>query len=345
MEKSGLKKMYISNAKRESMSRLLHKWFLMAVFILLRFNTLHSQNVEAISAINTDSILIGQQLVYELQMKVPQGFQVRWPQFGDTLTSSVEILQQSKTEQLPLDNNGNHVWRQQLLVTSFDTGYVYIPALSIDFAPVGDSTFYQALTNPLMLRVFGVDVDTAAAFKPIKGIEEMPLTFAEVFPWIIAVLGIALVLFLIVWLYMRRRNRQVEIVPISKPQVPPHLLAIEKFEELRLQKLWQNGKTKEYYTALSDITREYIELQFPVNAIEMTTQEILEGLKPLKINEEAIYKLSVTLELADLVKFAKAQPTALENDISLNHLVDFVKESFAFAKQEEPVEAGKEEQQ
>ncbi len=31
--------------------------------------------------------------------------------------------------------------------------------------------------------------------------------------------------------------------------------------------------------------------------------------------------------MADLVKFAKAKPTPLENDVCLNHCVDFVKET------------------
>ena len=33
------------------------------------------------------------------------------------------------------------------------------------------------------------------------------------------------------------------------------------------------------------------------------------------------------LHLADLVKFAKAHPTPLENDVCLNHCVDFINET------------------
>ena len=33
------------------------------------------------------------------------------------------------------------------------------------------------------------------------------------------------------------------------------------------------------------------------------------------------------MQLADLVKFAKDQPTALENDMSLNNCMDFVNET------------------
>jgi len=94
-----------------------------------------------------------------------------------------------------------------------------------------------------------------------------------------------------------------------------------------LKKLWQAGKVKEYYPELTDIVRVYIEDRFAVMAIEMTTHEILDGLKKHLINDEAMQKLRGSLELADLVKFAKANPTPLENDTCLNHGIDFVNET------------------
>ncbi|MDO8899391.1 MAG: hypothetical protein Q7V19_17190 [Bacteroidales bacterium] len=311
--------------------------------LFLAVPKLQSQTVEALGRLSTDSIAIGQHLVFELNMKVPGGFKVDWPQWGDTLTGNLEILQQGQTEVLPVDKDGNMVMRQQLVLTSFDTGWVYIPGIDIKFAPEGDTVFYAAQSNPLMLRVGAIAVDTTATFKPIKNIESAPITFAEVLPWIIGLLGIAALLFAIVWFYMRRRNKPVTLAPILKPQIPPHLLALEQLEELRHQKLWQSGRVKDYYTGLSDIIRAYIEARFPVNAIEMTTHEILIGLQTSGINPEAMSKLSNALELADLVKFAKAQPTAVENDLSISHLVDFVNESHAVAQTDNEAEMDKEE--
>jgi hypothetical protein len=61
--------------------------------------------------------------------------------------------------------------------------------------------------------------------------------------------------------------------------------------------------------------------------MEMTTEEIVESLEPTPVNEQALAKLKDTFMLADLVKFAKAQPLPVENDLSLNNAVDFVKET------------------
>jgi hypothetical protein len=292
-------------------------------------NLMVAQTVEARAVAASDSLLIGGQLRLQLLLKMPSGFTAEWPAFGDTLNKHVEIVSKTATETLPIDNNQNMLMRQELTITTFDTGIITIPPIDIRFAPPGDSMRFVASTNPLMLRVFLPEVDTSAPIRAIKGIEKQPITLAEVLPWIIALILLALATWLGIRYYLRYKNRPVAIAPIEAPTIPPHKLAIDQLEELRHEKLWQNGRVKEYYIRLSDIVRVYVEAQFPVNAVEMTTQEIMQGLRPLGINEEARQKLQTALELADLVKFAKFKPTAMENDMAINHVIDFVIESYA----------------
>ena len=47
------------------------------------------------------------------------------------------------------------------------------------------------------------------------------------------------------------------------------------------------------------------------------------------IGTEAYNKLKDTMEVADLVKFAKYNASNLENDIAMNNMTDFVNESYA----------------
>ncbi len=327
-------------AKNIRMKYCVRQFFLLKI-LLFGLVSVQAQTIELNSTISADTIRIGEQLMYEIELIAPESIRVNWPAFGDTLSANVEILRHEQPTQTASEKEGYSIWKQQLLLTSFDTGLIYIPPFIIEFATEGDTIFYPVQSNPLMLQVLGVAIDVDDSFKPVKAIEEMPITFWEILPWIIGILAIALLLFGVVWWYLHRRNKPVELEPLPQIKIAPHLDAIEKLETLRHQKLWQAGKLKEYYTALSDIVREYIELQFPVNAVELTTPEILQGLQPLAINEQAMQKLAVTLELADLVKFAKAEPTALENDSCLNYLLDFVHESYATVKQQEE---GKEEQ-
>ena len=104
--------------------------------------------------------------------------------------------------------------------------------------------------------------------------------------------------------------------------------------------MWQSGKVKECFSTLTDIAREYIEGQFGVNAVEMTTDDILEEVKPLRFSSETYNKLKETMEVADLVKFAKYSSSNLESENAMNSMTDFVNESYAqFQKRKAEEEA------
>jgi hypothetical protein len=272
---------------------------------------------------------MGERLNFELNMKAPEGFEVLWPDWGDTLSKSVEIISTSQIEQQPLDAKGNVWMRQNITVTSFDTGVNIIPSVELEFMPKGDSTIFTANSATLSFYVQPVSVDTTATFKPIKGPRNAPITFMEVLPWIIGILGFLAILGLALWYFLRRQRKSSPVPVFEKPKIPPYKTAIEHLEELRHKKLWQNGHVKTYYSEMTDIVRVYIQNQFGVPAVEMTTDEILIGIKPLQINDEAVNKLKHCLQLADLVKFAKAEPSPLEHDICLDNSLVFVKESHA----------------
>ena len=98
---------------------------------------------------------------------------------------------------------------------------------------------------------------------------------------------------------------------------------------------------KEYYSSLTDIAREYIEGQFGVNAVEMTTDDILEEIKPLHFSQETYDKLKDTMEVADLVKFAKYSSSNLESENAMNSMTEFVNESYEQYKQRKAEEEAK----
>ncbi len=284
-----------------------------------------AQNVEAYSKLDTSAIMIGDQIGLELGLKVPESFAFSFPFFQDTITTNIEVI--SKT---PIDTaitNEGILVKQLYTITSFDSGYFQLPNFEFLFHHEDDTVVYKTSANTLFLMVNTPVVDTSQAFKIIKGPVKEPYTFAEIFPWVllgIAVLG--LVVFLI-WYIRKRRKNQPVFARRPKPVLPPDILAIQKLEELRMAKIWQQGKLKAYFTDLTDIIREYFDGRFDIDAMEMTSDEIIIALQGKEINNQAIDKIKNVLELADLVKFAKGQTTPLENDLSLNHCLDVVQET------------------
>ena len=111
-------------------------------------------------------------------------------------------------------------------------------------------------------------------------------------------------------------------------QDPPHIVALRKLDKIRSEKLWQAGRQKQYYTGITDALREYIQKRYDMGAMEMTSAEILDGLKDKQIDEKIFGELDELLKTADLVKFAKFVPDAVSNEEAVPKAVRFVNSTF-----------------
>ena len=279
---------------------------------------------DAKATLDSNLITIGDQVKLEIKLTIPATSSVNWPSFADTLSSHIEIIDKSRIDTLAKDP-AKVVLRQILKVTSFDSGYWYIPPIPFHFQLKNDPTTYYAETKPVGIDVRIPKTDLKKDIKPIKPPLKAPITFMEILPWLLGVILLGLVIFVAVYIIRRRRMSKPLLQLRSKPKLPPHVVALEALENLRLKKLWQAGKVKDYYTELTDIIRYYIEGRYSIQAMEMTSEEIMQGLKNHETGSEIRKILKDTLVLADLVKFAKAQPLPLENEQSLNQSIEFVK--------------------
>jgi hypothetical protein len=315
--------------------------FLMAVFTLL--GGLKAQDVEVEGKVESTDVQVGKPFTLNLSLKVPYGWFVEWNDFTtDTLSEQLDIIKRSDVERTA-DADSNVIVKQQLTLMTFDTGQVQVPRIALKYArSFDDPNRLKAYTDPIDLYSTTIAVDTTLAYKPIVEPIAAPVQMKEVFPWILAVLLLALAAFGI-WYWRKHRKTKVDADGniVRGPVIPPYDKAVGDLETLRQQKLWQSGKVKEYYSSLTDIAREYIEGQFGVNAVEMTTDDILEEIKPLHFSQETYDKLKDTMEVADLVKFAKYSSSNLESENAMNSMTEFVNESYEQYKQRKAEEEAK----
>ena len=124
------------------------------------------------------------------------------------------------------------------------------------------------------------------------------------------------------------------MVEKKKPTIPAIVTARAKLADMKDNELWNSLKVKDYYTDLTDIAREYLEGQFEIDAVEMTTDEIMAEVNALDLQDFVKMKLQDTLITADLVKFAKANPSKDENEQSFKDINLFVEDSYAYFQEE-----------
>lgn len=310
----------------------------LAVF-LLEYNVAFSQNAQVTAVLDSQEILIGDQINLDLSVVLQDESTVKWPQFKDTIAGQIEIIESSMLDSTKKET-GETVLSQRVVITSFDTGFIVLPPIDFKF---NNDSLQVLSTEPLLIFVSDIPVDTEADIKDIKEPYEVPFNWKKWLIWGLIVLGvIGLIIGLILYIKKLRAKSQETPVARPKPKRPAHEIALEKLEALRQKKLWQNDQAKAYYIELSDIVREYIEFQFDVLALEMTTDEIISALQLKGIEDEKIKPLKAMLQMADLAKFAKYKPLANENELNFETAKTFVNQTLIMPL-DEPNETSKDE--
>lgn len=300
------------------------------LFIVLAILTgsipvINAQEVVSSATLENDSMMIGDQLKINLEFTAPGNTLVAWPELKDTITQGIEIINKSEIDSTYIDEVLK--LSQDITITSFDSGFHEIPPFSFQYHHQGDTKVYINVTRPLWLNVHTLAVDTSQAIKPIKAPIMAPVTFQEVLPWLLIGIGSVAVLVLVIYYFIRKKQARPLLAARPKPKLPAHIIALNELEKLKQRKLWQAGQLKGYYTELTDIVRIYIEDRFGIDAMEMTTHEIIRGLPVREMTEDIVDRLEQTLTLADLVKFAKEKPLPTDNDSSWVHAKNFVEKT------------------
>ncbi len=189
-------------------------------------------------------------------------------------------------------------------VALFDTGVVNIPSLPLVIQQQGmiDTVF----TNTFAVKVLPVEPDSTG-LSGIKDIYEQPFNPGYYKKYIPHFIGILLLIAALVFWLRQRKSKRVAPEAVAIPLLP-HEWAAKALDELAERKLWQRGEIKEHYTYLTDILREYLERRFAIHAREQTSDEILIQLRKQHLSNSLLTDTEELLSVADLIKFAKADP-------------------------------------
>jgi hypothetical protein len=285
----------------------------------------NGQDVKLRTALEHDSIWLGDQIKLMIVAEQTTGLKVGFPQLPDSI-QKIEILQKSKIDTSKLDGSRIQL-KQTYLVTCFDSGAHYIPPFYFKIK-IGER-LDSIRSNDLTLFVKYPPVDLKRGPADIKKPFSAPVTLKEIAPWLLGIILIAALVFLVIYAISRRNKNKPLFQRPPKPKLPPHIIALQELDKLKSEQLWEHEKVKDYYTRLTDIIRVYIEERFMMTAMEQTTLEILSGFKRKEspIENKSYDELKEILELADFVKFAKLTPLPDENHKVLSNAYLFVKET------------------
>ncbi len=292
--------------------------FTFALAVLLSPLTAKGQTIVE-ATMDTASILVGEQVQVKLKCTANKGQRIQFPNFSEQqeVTPGVEVVSSSKIDTTAINDGKRIELERRYTITSFDSALYTLPPFYVEI-----DGKRVASRGTLGLKVNTIDVDTVHVdkFRDAHDVVEEPFTWRSTLlllalaAWLCAGLAFAL--------WTRLSNpKLISRRIVVHPPTPPHQTAVEHITQIRQQAA--NTDSKAYYMALTDTLRKYIQERFGFNANEMTTSEIINRLTSNN-DYAALAELRSVLEMADLVKFAKLQPSMEEQDNDLMQALSYV---------------------
>lgn len=283
------------------------------IFILLILAVVSHAQVQVTASVDSTKILIGGRSHYFITVYAPKGTKISFPEFNNKkeIVPDVEVLS-AKSD--TADANSKVRIRRIYTITAWDAKRYTIPAQKVI---VGGAT---KTTGNVTLDVQAVPVDTVKSTPmPPDDIQKVPFSWGE---WVPVILVIVLALILICFVFYLYRN----LCHKKNGRALKKARALSYYEQAKhdLSEIAANkmlyAEQKAYYTDVTNVLRKYISQRYNINALEMTSHEILESMNDVC----DVSELKVVFNTADLVKFAKYSTDANDMTYYLDSIVHFI---------------------
>lgn len=264
--------------------------------------SLAAQGPEIRTRVDTTVLTVGDRVHLTLEVEHAPGATVEWPDSLDV--RPFEVLEARPLE--PVTEGGRVGSRLRLTLTTFELGELEIPPIPVRVvAPDGSETVVES--DAWGVEVVSVGLDEGGSIRAIKGPLSIPLRLVSLLPLLLALLALAGAGW---WVWRRRGGGEEETRASPILPRPPHEVAYEALDRLEAEDLPGRGEIKRFHVEISEIVRRYVESRFRIQALEMTTGELLAALGRRGVEGAVLEHVRGVLERCDLVKFAKHRPSA-----------------------------------
>lgn len=263
-----------------------------------------------------DKVQLGEPFTYRLAVTHPpeHRYELRVPRE----LGAFELSQHTRSRK---DEPGRAVTTFALQMAGFELGEQRLPDLVFDvIAPDSAGTFE---THGAEIEITSALTDTAIQngepLWDIKPPEDVPIPTYRLL-WI--ALGVVAAVALGFLLYRRLRDRRAAPAPPA-PLEPLDVRTRRALDALGAQDLPAQGKAREFHFRLSEILRGYLGERYGFDALECTSPELLDKLRPLHTPGLPLDALERHVRESDLVKFARATttPAACKAELDATYLL------------------------
>jgi hypothetical protein len=274
------------------------------------------------AAATPDSTTIGTRVRYEVTINAPAGMSIVVAQPSERI-GDMEIVDFGNEGPTPTRDGRVGITRWWQLV-AWEPGHHLLASPKVQYkAANGDLVDVPGADVGVTIESLLARSKNATDIRDIKPPEAIPIDWRPYY-WLG---GAGLALVVLAWIVYRLIAGPRRARPVAPPP-PPHVIANAALEALRARRLVEQGAFKEFYSALSDIVRRYLEDRFRVRAPEMTTEEFLiASSRDGRLAPPHRRLLGDFLTESDLVKFARHVPAIADTTRAFDAARRFVDET------------------
>jgi hypothetical protein len=285
------------------------------------------------ASVDKNTITIGDPIEYTITIKRDEKTKTEPLVFGENLGAfEIRNLKMGKEKKygLKFRDHGWYLMSQiKLTLTIFDVGSFTIPSIRVKHIDEAGKQG-EISTKEITITVESLVPVDAKDIRGFKGPAELISPFSTT----LFRVGFCGSIFIAasatgVFIYLRRKKRRTIVVKdsvieedISKPL---HLIALEELDRVNRLNLLRNGCVEEFYILISETIRHYIESRYNIDTIQKNTEEILEEIKSIPLEDNIPETIEDFLKECDLVKFARLAPQKNKSQEALEKARKIVK--------------------
>ena len=180
-----------------------------------------------------------------------------------------------------IDQAGRRVYRSWYHLTTWTTGRWLVPPFTVTFADSSGRSG-SASSDSLFIDVRSILAESGADTVDIRDLKpQFHAPVKRALYYYIA--GAVIAAGLLIWLILRRRKRREEAV--IEDSRTPWERAFDDLTELKDSNCLAEQKWREWYFALTEIYRRYLDGRYGVDTLEATTTEVKLTLPSLPLDE------------------------------------------------------------
>lgn len=266
---------------------------LLYTFIL---SNIYGQSLSVISDLDTNEAFVGEVIKWSITIDNIGDRKIGYPNL-EIYTDSITLRDQNL-----LQENGK-IFGIQFELMFWDTGLFNTPVYHIEVLNDSSDIEFSLQAPSLDIQINSILASNGEnLLRPLLG----PVPVKWVLPFKIILSWLLFFGLIIGMMWTWKKRKKIKYSNLNYPIIEtPEERANGRINELNI-----SGFSKEFYTSLSHISREYMETKYFVRALEMTTLEIIEHRNLFPIDDQKFEAWVSILQFSDMVKYAREIPNA-----------------------------------